>query len=450
MILHTDEQTIDDLRIFSKRDVSGIYDIYNNTHTRGGEKVLEALFRNPLSDRNEINRRSNLIAHFATLKTAFPFDATLFDMAEKYLANADAHLKGSAQQPGLSEKDIYSGVTAVIALLQRMQAFITSSHISDIDSYARERNAIATLLEGPALEPALNDKTRGKLSYAAVTAYDQLFRIRERNKIEKMLGHIYYLDVYLSVAKVAADQHFIFPKALEKGQGKLVLEGVYHPGLKNPVGNNITMHAGQNLVFLTGANMAGKSTFLRALSTAVYIAHMGFPVAATQMEFSVLDGIYTTINLPDNLGIGASHFYAEVLRVKKMATALSSGKSLLVIFDELFRGTNVKDAHEATIAITSAFARKKNSLFIISSHIVEAGAALQQQPTISFRFLPTRMNGHTPEYTYKLEQGITDDRHGMIIIRNEGILDILKAGRKRNAGTAIPPSPKTMHSHHEL
>lgn len=210
------------------------------------------------------------------------------------------------------------------------------------------------------------------------------------------------------------------------------------------------MHTGQNLVFLTGANMAGKSTFLRALSTAVYIAHMGFPVAATQMEFSVLDGIYTTINLPDNLGIGASHFYAEVLRVKKMATALSSGKSLLVIFDELFRGTNVKDAHEATIAITSAFARKKNSLFIISSHIVEAGAALQQQPTISFRFLPTRMNGHTPEYTYKLEQGITDDRHGMIIIRNEGILDILKAGRKRNAGTAIPPSPKTMHSHHEL
>jgi len=450
MLLHTDEQTIDDLRIFSKRDVSGIYDIYNNTHTRGGEKVLEEMFRNPLSDRDEINRRSSLIGHFAALQTTFPFDATLFDMAEKYLANAEAHTKGSAQQPGLSEKDVYSGVTAVIALIQLIQAFITSGQVSGINSYAQERNEIATLLAEAALAPALKERTKGRLSYAAITAYDQLFSIRERHKIEKLLGHIYYLDVYLSVAKVATARNFIFPKALDKRQCTLILEEVYHPGLKNPVGNTITMNAGQNLVFLTGANMAGKSTFLRALSTAVYIAHMGFPIAASRMEFSVLDGIYTTINLPDNLGIGASHFYAEVLRVKKMAAALSSGKSLLVIFDELFRGTNVKDAHEATVAITSAFSRKKNSLFIISSHIVEAGEALQQQPTISFRFLPTRMNGHTPEYTYKLEQGITDDRHGMIIIRNEGILDILRAGHKRNTGIAAHPSPKITNSHHEF
>src|SRR6185295_7447432 len=111
--------------------------------------------------------------------------------------------------------------------------------------------------------------------------------------------------------------------------------------------------------------------------TAVYIAHMGFPVAAKSMEFSVFDGIYTTINLPDNLGIGASHFYAEVLRVKKMASELNSGKSLFIIFDELFRGTNVKDAHEATVAVTNAFAGNKTSMFIISSHIVEAGEALK-------------------------------------------------------------------------
>jgi len=176
--------------------------------------------------------------------------------------------------------------------------------------------------------------------------------------------------------------------------------------------------------------MAGKSTFLRSVSTAVYLAHMGFPIAAVSMEFSVMDGIYTTINLPDNLGIGASHFYAEVLRVKKVATELSRGKSLFIVFDELFRGTNVKDAHEATVAITSAFAGKATSMFIISSHIVEAGTALKKSGHIGFFYLPTRMNGHQPEYTYTLEQGITDDRHGMIIIRNEGILDTLKNGVK--------------------
>ncbi len=181
----------------------------------------------------------------------------------------------------------------------------------------------------------------------------------------------------------------------------------------------------------TGANMAGKSTFLRSVSIAMYVAHMGFPVAAKSMEFSVMDGIYTTINLPDNLGIGASHFYAEVLRVKQVATELSRSKSLFIVFDELFRGTNVKDAHEASVAVALSFARKRNSLFIISSHIIEAGEQLKALNNIGFLYLPTRMNGHMPEYTYKLEEGITDDRHGMIIIRNEGILETLKNGRKR-------------------
>jgi len=177
--------------------------------------------------------------------------------------------------------------------------------------------------------------------------------------------------------------------------------------------------------------MAGKSTFLRSLSTALYLAHMGFPVAARSMSFSVMDGIYTTVNLPDNLGIGASHFYMEVLRVKKMATELHAGGTFFILFDELFRGTNVKDAHEATVAVTDGFAAQKNSLFIISSHIVEAASALKQIHNIGFLYLPTRMNGHVPEYTYKLQQGVTDDRHGMIIIRNEGILETLKNGKKQ-------------------
>ncbi|WP_127126142.1 MutS-related protein [Pseudoflavitalea rhizosphaerae] len=430
MNLHTDEQTIEDLRIFGKRDNAGIYDLYNHTHTRGGEKVLEAMFRNPLSDRSAINQRAGIIGNMAKLQLAFPFNASIFDMAEKYLSIADAQSKSGNQQT-LSDKDVQNGVAAVIELMQETKQFISMPAIIAVSEWEQERKSIEGLLSDPAFEPVFREQLKNKLAYAAISAYDLLFRTRERSKIEKLLGHIYHLDVYLSVARVATERKFIFPKALDKGSNQLQLEGVYHPELKQPIPNDVKMDAGNNLIFLTGANMAGKSTFLRALSTAVYIAHMGFPVAAKAMEFSVMDGIYTTINLPDNLGIGASHFYAEVLRVKKVAAALSSGKSLFIIFDELFRGTNVKDAHEATVAISRSFAGKKNSLFIISSHIVEAGEQLQAAPSIAFRFLPTRMNGHTPEYTYTLESGITEDRHGMIIIRNEGILEILKNGRKR-------------------
>ncbi|MBO9632343.1 MAG: DNA mismatch repair protein [Chitinophagaceae bacterium] len=431
MYLLTDEQTIEDLRIFGKRDSQGLFDLYNHSHTRGAEIVLKEMFTKPLSDQQEINRRSNIIKSFAGMNMRFPFEGALFDMAEKYLAAADEQKKQGTQHAVLSEREISNGVTALINLIQQIKTFIGSKEIIAMDPWSKEREAIASLLLDPAFEPVMREQQKAKLSYAAITAYDLLFRHRERSKIEQLLAQVYQLDVYLSVARVAQERKFVFPKALEKGKSILRLKGVYHPELAKPVSNHFSMDKDHNVVFLTGANMAGKSTFLRSVSTAVYVAHIGFPVAAEEMEFSVLDGIYTTINLPDNLGIGASHFYAEVLRVKKVAAELQANKSLFIIFDEMFRGTNVKDAHEATVEITIAFAAKKNSMFIISSHIVEAGERLQQVPNIGFQFLPTRMNGNIPEYTYTLEKGITADRHGMIIIRNEGILETLKNGRKR-------------------
>lgn len=433
MYLQTDEQTIEDLGIFGKHNSGGIYDIYNVAHTRGGEEVLKSLFRKPLSDKDMINQRSSIIEHFAAMKVVFPFSSASFDMAEKYLMNNERSKDTGQHAAVLNEKEMANGVTAVIDVLLTARKFVEDRAIQNISAYNQEREVIASLLADPSFEPTLKEKQKAKLPYSAIAAYDILFRVREYDKIKKFLEYLYILDVYISVAEVANKRNFVFPRALEKGGCELKLEDVYHPELKEPVANTFSMSPDHNVVFLTGANMAGKSTFLRAISTAVYVAHIGFPIAAKSMEFSVMDGVYTTINLPDKLGIGASHFYMEVLRVKKMATELSKGKSLFVLFDELFRGTNVKDAHEATVAVTNAFARKKTSMFIISSHIVEAAEQLKQKSNIGFLYLPTIMNGTVPEYTYSLTQGVTDDRHGMVIIRNEGILEILKNGVKKKA-----------------
>jgi DNA mismatch repair protein MutS len=431
MQLQTDEQTIEDLGIFGRRNSGGIYDLYNSAHTRGGEEALKALFRGPLSDREEIKRRSSIIEHFAVMHAVFPFTGASFAVAEKYLMNSQERSgENSHHAASLNEKEMQNGVSAVTGILWATKEFIENKEVTANHAFREERESIAALLADPAFIPALREKPQSKMSFSAIMAYDILFRVREYAKINKLLSYIYTLDVYISVAQVAVKNKFVFAKALEKGSCTLRLEGVYHPELKTPVANTVAISPNQNLVFLTGANMAGKSTFLRAISTAVYVAHMGFPVAAQSMEFSVMDGIYTTINLPDKLGIGASHFYVEVLRVKKMATELGHGKSLFVIFDELFRGTNVKDAHEATVAVTGAFAGKKTSMFVISSHIVEAAEQLKQKSNIGFWYLPTIMNGTVPEYTYTLKEGVTDDRHGMIIIRNEGILDILNKGLK--------------------
>ena len=92
----------------------------------------------------------------------------------------------------------------------------------------------------------------------------------------------------------------------------------------------------------------------------------------------------------------------------------------------------VKDAYEATVELTTAFAERRNSMFVISTHIIEAGDILKQRcDNINFVYLPTLMEGSVPVYTYTLEKGITADRHGMVIINNEGILDILTNGKPK-------------------
>ncbi len=114
-----------------------------------------------------------------------------------------------------------------------------------------------------------------------------------------------------------------------------------------------------------------------------------------------------------------------------VAETVSSGKSMLIIFDELFKGTNVKDAYDATLAVTEAFAKYRKCCFIISTHIIEVATPLKERcNNLQFVYLPTIMDGQLPRYTYRLQEGVTADRHGMMIIENEGIVEMI---RKRKA-----------------
>lgn len=441
MLFTTDKQTLEDLNIFGKHGGGGVYNLFNRTVTRGGAAVLEEMFQHPLSTAGAINKRSAVISFFSGAGLSLPFTGSQFDAIEPYLANTDERTRLSAADAGLARKlgnlvamdgdtvMISKGIQSLAALLQALHHFMTGLSLPAAHPYAEDRDAVLQLLQEPDLTGVIAHDAKQKLSHHLLANYDGLFRFRHRGTIQRILARCYELDVYMAVAMVAKESAFTFAEALPKEQLQLHITGVFHPQLKHAVPNNIDVTPDGNVLFLTGANMAGKSTFMKSLSIALFLAHMGFPVPAVQMRFSVLDGIYTTINLPDNLGMGASHFYAEVLRVKKMAAELGQGKSLFILFDELFRGTNVKDAYEATIEIVKAFARQRNSLFVISTHIIEAGSVLKETcANVRFVYLPTRMNGSQPVYTYTLTEGITDDRHGMIIINNEGILDILRSG----------------------
>lgn len=437
-----DKQTLSDLQIFGSGQEKTVYGLFNRTHTRGGAQVLKELFTCPLSDPDRINRRRYTIGYFLQENLRFPFESAWFDAIEHYLENQDTRTQLSVSESGVLDKlkryavsnadegRIRSGILACISLLLAMQDFVEELRKRKAQVYTEELSQIQGILDQ--LKVPAMEKNRGKkrLTEAQNVYYDRLFRFKHIASVSRLLALIYELDVWITAGQVARTNRFSFARALDSDRSTLEIQDMFHPAIAGAVPNTVRMDASHHILFLTGANMAGKSTFMKTLGMVVFLAHMGFPVPAARMDFSVLDGLFTTINLADNVHLGYSHFYAEVRRIKTIARHVGSGKRLLVIVDELFRGTNVKDAYDATLLVTEAFASQAYCFFVVSTHIIEAGAVLGDRcPNIRFRYLPTELNGGVPHYSYQLKEGISADRHGMMIVENAGIISILESGK---------------------
>ncbi len=99
---------------------------------------------------------------------------------------------------------------------------------------------------------------------------------------------------------------------------------------------------------------------------------------------------------------------------------------MFVIFDELFRGTNVKDAYDASLLIISELAAIRSSIFFISTHLLELTKELKKFANISFQYMDVILEGKKPIFTYKLRVGVSNERLGMYFIQNEGIIELIK------------------------
>jgi DNA mismatch repair ATPase MutS len=435
----TDKQTLDDLNILGKFKAHSMFSLFNQTQTTGGERLLDTMFRHPLTGVEEINQRSGLFGYFQDKALVFPFSKSLFQVVENYLGlaaignqliTAAGVFRKKLLKTAVRDEQydhMHNGLVATIEMLNILADFFKQLEKGAPSPYLAQFDTIKKIMADHRLQWLPEVRNVQQLSAMQVARYHHLLLHVFRKEMDVILQGIYQLDVCIAVSDVARARGFAYAKALPQEKNLFHTVALSHPGLEKAVANPLTFNKDQNLLFLTGANMAGKSTFMKAFGIAVYMAHMGFPVAAKEMSFSVREGLYTSINVPDDLNMGYSHFYAEVLRVKHVAEEVARSRDLVVIFDELFKGTNVKDAYDATLSVTEAFSEYRNCFFIISTHIIEVGDALKHQGEhIRFGYLPTVMEGTVPRYTYQMKEGITNDRQGMMIIENEGIVDMLQ------------------------
>jgi len=438
MIFGIDKQTERDLNIFpqTKGDLS-VLDYYNLTATKGGRVELESMMRAPSNKPLEIEYRISAIKFIHNNAFSFNLDRRGLHSVDLYLSLSTPILSnnliysiGSWIDYQLNKNNeyylIFKGVEYVRIHLQTLSILSEKVDQSDAPPFFKELKAeIEEIRSIPAFKMLL-EAAHTSIHFRQLSRYDNLIRGQEKARISNLLRLTYLLDAFTSLAKTAKDKKLAFPVLIKSPKPYINIEGIFHPFFENPVLNDIDLNDNSNLCFVSGANMAGKSSFLKSVGLCVYLAHIGFPVPASAMEASIFSGLYSTINLSDNIVQGYSYYYSEVKRVKEIALMIKEKKRVFVIFDELFRGTNVKDAYDATLMITAGFTKLKNSLFFVSTHIVEVCQELEKLNTITFKQLDSILEDGKPIYSYKLKNGISSERLGLTIVKNEKIMEIIE------------------------
>lgn len=241
------------------------------------------------------------------------------------------------------------------------------------------------------------------------------------------LLHIHaQLDAWYSMAMAVRKHRLVFPELNESAQPFIEIDGLYHILLQQPVSYDVSLNRETNFLFLTGANMAGKSTFIKAVGVAVFLAHIGMGVPAKKMQLSLFDGMLSNINVMDNIAKGESYFYNEIQRIKATIQKVNDGRKWLILIDELFKGTNIQDAMKCSTAVIEGLLKIKNSIFILSTHLYEIGEPLRVHPNIHFNYFETNVINDQLSFNYALKEGISNDRFGYLILKKEGVVKMLE------------------------
>jgi DNA mismatch repair protein MutS len=262
--------------------------------------------------------------------------------------------------------------------------------------------------------------------YATLAQLNYSARRQMKNMVHRLMRSYARLDAWQAMAKATVEHKWTFPELLPALPVCFETTGLSHPLLRKPVSYEVAFGKNHNFLLLTGANMSGKTTFMRALGVSALLAHLGMGVPARSLRTSFMQGIITNMQVEDNILLGESYFFAEVQRMKQTAGKLLQQQPHLVLMDELFKGTNVHDAYECTRAVVDGLLQHPNHLMILSTHLYEVAQQFTGNKDMMFSYFVTNMaEDGSYEFTYELKEGISNDRIGYRILQKEGVIDLL-------------------------
>ncbi len=437
--MQVDKTTKNDLSIFHNDEEQSVFHHLNFANTNGGRDYFRTVLSNPLDNLQNINDTQHTIRVLMQVQEEWPTTAitngTIMVIEKFYESPVDKYPK----QPGLLSSFIYKifhgpDYSITKYTVEHTIIFIKGMH-SILDLLRREEmsillqgwhNRIEHYLNKPILNEMVVVENEKNLSATQILQFGVYLRDHYKNSAFDLIDIFCKLDAYMSIAIACKKYRLVFPKLELSDKPFVQASGLFHLLLSAPVAYDTALDIQHNFIFLTGANMGGKSTYIKAVGLSVYLAHIGMGVPASSMHLSMFNGLLSNIQVEDNIFKGESYFFNEVQRIKKTLVKISDGKNWLILIDELFKGTNIQDAMKCSTAVIEGLIKMKHSLFILSTHLYEIGEGLKQYPNIQFRYFETSMKDDILEFSYQIKEGISNDRIGYLILKREGVTKMLE------------------------
>jgi DNA mismatch repair protein MutS len=412
-----------------------ILPLFDLTYNLGSGQAVREILDIPLDSKPEIMFRQQVLKGFIANREVFSdYSFSRFNLAdvnyflESFSAGSFFALD-MRRKLIFSEKERHHKRGKLIMLILLFHK-IHTAYFSKIDlshfppAYADELRWIIGFFEDFKLEhyeSILRKKKKIRVGHI-VELMQIIIEKVTKGQLAAFWKRWYGFEAFLSVSTGITRHGFVFPLFEDSG---FRMEGVYHPLIQNPVRNDLM--ASKNVILLTGPNMSGKSTLLKAVSLCVYLGHQGLAVPASKASMPFFSTISVAINLTDSIVSGYSHFMSEIITLKNVVREARENKKCFAVFDELFRGTNIEDALEISTATIRGLVKFTNSLFIISTHLHQLKDLEEiKNQQVTTCYIECELNKNTPAFTYKLKEGWSDLKLGRILFEREGLNTMLK------------------------
>ena len=276
------------------------------------------------------------------------------------------------------------------------------------------------------------ENTRGNL---AIQPFNVLLHLNLRNamKIEKWravagasipqwVEAAADFEALVSLAVFSSENpDYIFPEFVEGGP-YIKATDLGHPLLKPTVcvRNDIELGKPVKLLLISGSNMAGKSTFLRTVGVNIVLAQAGAPVNAKEMQLSPLN-LGCSIQIEDSLADGISHFYAEILRLKKLVDLSQQESNVLFFFDEILHGTNSSDRCNGASAVIRSLVKGNAAGFVTTHDLSLTKIAEELSNEARNVHFEDQFEDGKMVFDYKMKEGIVTHGNALQLMRSLGL-----------------------------